>query len=444
MWPRLIFYATIVAILAANAFVILYGRTIPADPACVEGIKSEPGQFVPAAFTSDCVATLSADDTQEWWKTWRDKGKDPLTEAERRDLEKCQVFFTFFPEKDPTHHPADKSESACPNARLFQIKMRWLDWYGVNFFDAKFGSPPDGRADLTDANLASAVFHSGDATGIILENAVVRGATFIGTNLTGASFWGADMRGTILLRTTLTDANFDNANLDGVRYEPKLRSLPDIGRLVAAQNLQGLSYAKSPQALSELREALYRAGLNRQARQVTFAIERSRRFLDGNTGKMLDLVSSLTRLVAFEWTVGYGMSPFRPLLILLLLVPAFAPLYVAAIYGRNPANLWIRRPNNAINRVTLDRWIPVRQVVHGDADERFLHYLRIASWFSVTCAFRIGYRDINVGDWITRLQPREYLLSATGWCRTVAGIQSLLSVYLLALAVLCIIGRPFG
>jgi hypothetical protein len=42
-----------------------------------------------------------------------------------------------------------------------------------------------------------------------------------------------------------------------------------------------------------------------------------------------------------------------------------------------------------------------------------------------------------------RVQSREYVLRATGWVRTVAGIQSLLSVYLLALWVLTYFGRPF-
>jgi hypothetical protein len=41
------------------------------------------------------------------------------------------------------------------------------------------------------------------------------------------------------------------------------------------------------------------------------------------------------------------------------------------------------------------------------------------------------------------MQPREYTLRATGWVRTVSGIQSLLSVYLLALWVLTYFGRPF-
>jgi hypothetical protein len=58
-------------------------------------------------------------------------------------------------------------------------------------------------------------------------------------------------------------------------------------------------------------------------------------------------------------------------------------------------------------------------------------------------AFNLGWREFNVGNWITRLQYYEYTLRATGWVRSVAGFQSLLSVYLQALWVLSYFGRPF-
>jgi hypothetical protein len=64
--------------------------------------------------------------------------------------------------------------------------------------------------------------------------------------------------------------------------------------------------------------------------------------------------------------------------------------------------------------------------------------------FSILSAFHIGWRDLNVGTWLARLQTREYTLRATGRVRTFAGVQSLLSVYLLAMWVLTYFGRPFG
>ncbi len=63
--------------------------------------------------------------------------------------------------------------------------------------------------------------------------------------------------------------------------------------------------------------------------------------------------------------------------------------------------------------------------------------------FSVLSAFHLGWRELNVGNWIARIQAHEYTLRATGWVRAVAGVQSLLSVYLLALWALTYFGRPF-
>ena len=64
-------------------------------------------------------------------------------------------------------------------------------------------------------------------------------------------------------------------------------------------------------------------------------------------------------------------------------------------------------------------------------------------YMSILSAFQVGWRELNVGMWIARLQPREYTLRATGWVRFVSGLQSLISVYLVALWVLTYFGRPF-
>jgi hypothetical protein len=74
---------------------------------------------------------------------------------------------------------------------------------------------------------------------------------------------------------------------------------------------------------------------------------------------------------------------------------------------------------------------------------REYHMFRTSLYFSLLSAFNIGWRDVNVGIWIARLQPREYTLRASGWVRAVSGLQSLLSVYLLALWVVTYFGRPF-
>jgi hypothetical protein len=299
-------------------------------------------------------------------------------------------------------------------------------------------------AELSHANLMASVFEGGDFAHIVVTSGELGCATFNGTNLTGADFSGADIRKTAFVGANVHDAKFAGANLDGASYDPRPGALPDIGTFTSTQNLQGLTYQQSPQQLSELREALYKGGLSSQARQITFAIEHTRRLQDSQRSNLLDRALSWIQLIAFEWPVGYGMYPFRPLLVLLLLIPIFTPVYMLAIYGGERGRIWIRRSDGAINHMMPERWTPVWIAMETMVPWRWLNTARFALWFSINCAFRIGYRDVNVGDWITRLQPREYLLGATGWCRTISAVQSLLSVYLLALTVLCIIGRPFG
>jgi len=41
------------------------------------------------------------------------------------------------------------------------------------------------------------------------------------------------------------------------------------------------------------------------------------------------------------------------------------------------------------------------------------------------------------------MQPREYALRAKGWVRVVSGVQSLISVYHIAMWALTYFGRPF-
>ncbi len=84
----------------------------------------------------------------------------------------------------------------------------------------------------------------------------------------------------------------------------------------------------------------------------------------------------------------------------------------------------------------------------GDSNPQRVGFHRIRAlmygfYFSILSAFHIGWRDLNVGSWISRIQPLEYTLKATGWVRVVSGVQSLISIYLLALWVLSQFGRPF-
>jgi hypothetical protein len=73
----------------------------------------------------------------------------------------------------------------------------------------------------------------------------------------------------------------------------------------------------------------------------------------------------------------------------------------------------------------------------------FLSVVMLAAYFSLLSALRIGWSGLNFGTWITRMQVREYSLHGTKWVRFASGLQSLISVLLVALAILTYFGAPF-
>jgi hypothetical protein len=73
-----------------------------------------------------------------------------------------------------------------------------------------------------------------------------------------------------------------------------------------------------------------------------------------------------------------------------------------------------------------------------------LHLLKIAGYFSLINGFNLGFKEADIGRWIRLLPWREFEFRAVGWSRTFAGVQALLTLYLVAVWILCIFGHPFG
>jgi hypothetical protein len=230
-------------------------------------------------------------------------------------------------------------------------------------------------------------------------------------------------------------------------------------------------FSRSPAALIALREAFKKAGLRTQERQLTYAIEftRRRKAWDASwpipggadtrppLARFWGRLESGFKLVAFEWPSAYGLSYGRPLKILGGCIGVGALVYMVALFtARDRAGLWVTWPAELVYqeegakeaaRVTTTFFFPRLQ---AQAAGRWWGVLLrgvsvplIGLYFSLLSAFSLGWRELNVGTWIARVQPREYVLRATGWVRTVAGLQSLPSVYLLALWALTYFGRPF-
>jgi hypothetical protein len=141
---------------------------------------------------------------------------------------------------------------------------------------------------------------------------------------------------------------------------------------------------------------------------------------------------------------AYGLHPERALRLILLLGAALTLVYVRAMRSPTSQSGVVRVfPKDRLDGTAgdlADEEKPKKQLVHAKV---WRDALPVAAYFSLLSAVNIGFEQFTPGDWIRRLQRREYSLEAVGWVRVVAGVQALISVYLLAMWVLTQFGQPF-
>jgi uncharacterized protein YjbI with pentapeptide repeats len=288
-------------------------------------------------------------------------------------------------------------------------------------------------ANLTDTSFAAANFQDAKFNGSILLR-----ADFLSCNLIGASF----------LNTDLTEAVFASCAMRDILYEPKAGTIPNLYAL-RVSDLEGFRYAGSALGLVQLRNAFKQNGLRDEERVLTYIIEHAR---IREAWQQKRRIEASFRYLLFELPSAWGLHPERCLQVLGVGVFIFTVPYFLAICCRTRmkrAGIWAVRLKDPVQRADRGtRAVPVRLRL-GPTNKKsavgvaFLRTLGTAFYFSLLSAFHIGFREINVGSWISRMQPREYTLRATGWVRMVAGLQSLLSVYFVALWLLTYFGRPF-
>jgi len=330
------------------------------------------------------------------------------------------------------------------SANLEKADLGETDFTGAILYQAKLMDALLNEAILDDAKLQGA-----DLSKALMGGASCYGANFIRTNLREADMRLVNLTKADLSGADLTRVSLHKADLTGCKYEPKEGCAPDTSSVASAIGLSSLRYESSPIGLTELKEAFKKSGFREQEREVTYARNRCHREILQNSGKIAAVFEGLSTLVLFEYSSDYGLSPGRALRIIVYLWVVFAIFYMVAIVFPIGRSGILVVPSNAKNGRRLcfqsltDSTSVKKPTGIGRIITVWVRVLRIGFYFSLLSAFSIGWRELNVGNWITRLQRREYTLKPQEWVRTIAGLQSLISVYLLALWVLTYFGRPF-
>jgi len=194
--------------------------------------------------------------------------------------------------------------------------------------------------------------------------------------------------------------------------------------------LSEMVYSNSPHSLIELREAFSQAGLRKQEREVNYAIMHTER-------EKADFLDK-TFFLAIEIPCDYGMATWRPIKILFGSTAVFCILYFFALKKQNDrAGIWKTWPEDrAPKDKSRENMKDALLTVHRGWRVWF------ALYFSLLSTFNVGLNEINISNWIMRMQPEEYVLKATGWVRFVSGVQSLIGVCMITLWLLSFFGHP--
>ena len=345
----------------------------------------------------------------------------------------CALAIPAVGQQDSDWTWKDKDGVERTRAELNKILAEHEKYVASEFKESK-------KADLSGANLQRANLTLADLQGAILTLADLQGAILMHANLRGAALHSADLREAKLAAADLQGAILNFAKLQGADFS-FVQGLPDITGLAFAKGLSTIVF--DPFDIPRFvawKKALQEAGYTQASKELVAAIRRNNQPEPWET-------------ILFDWTCEFGANPSRPLVVLLWLWVAGTTAYVVGLARRSGSGLYLLATGEKIpagnrrNRVLRLRWEVPRRGAGWKFPFRFARYagraLGTAALFSLMSAFNIGFREVNLGRWIRLMQPREFDIKARGWLRVVSGLQSLTSVYLLALAILSHFGTPF-
>jgi len=374
---------------------------------------------------------------------------------------------------------------------LTGVNLTGADLSGLTLADARWSIVTLVRANLSGAFISQSAISTTQLQKAILSHATVLGSTLNNNSLKGAkldhtSFVGGTLQNSLLddvdfrsgglLGTDLTGTSFSGADLADTAYEPSRP--PELRGMANAHHLDELRFLTSPDAITALRQAFAVGGYSEQRNRLTYVLKRQEndlRWRRAHDAKCAEPTCRTERLLGrecdngacqgrwlnyfyyglnrifFDWTVRYGMAPQHALVLLFGQGVLFALVYVGFLHVSRRSGLILvkrrhpRKPESFKRVRYRMRAIPPR--AGWRQSWRLLvrewGVARVAMYFSLLNTFHSGFNEVDPGKWIRLLTKHDYNLEAERWLRTVAGVQTVLSLFLFAVWLLTQFGHPF-
>ena len=313
---------------------------------------------------------------------------------------------------------------------------------GANLEDSRFYDSLLTRVHLSEGRMSRIDLNRVKLNNADLRKAVATGSSILSVDMTSAfldqsdfsnsTFNKVNFSKTRIVKTNLSHAVIQRGIFNETIFEP---TGADTLLILDSSGLSTITF-EDPRPVVLLRKSMKEAGLWNEERALTSALRKFELRSASRTERFMQ------RWLFGGWLTDYGANPWRSIQFLIVLIVVGIPFYALSVWRagteKGSAGIWAVWPDGSINKEE-----PVRIGARFFFENYWLNLLWASFYFSLVSTFHIGWRDLNVGTWITRIQPREFSLRPIGWVRFVSGTQSLLSVYLLALWLLTYFGRPF-
>jgi len=438
---------------------------------------------------ADSVALVSTPQTSAWH--WRDRNGRVHNRAALDSV--LARHYQWLESEGKLGRRADLAGAYLYGANLVRARLKGANLRGAILSRARLDAADLSGADLGLSNLEQAVMYGANLPSAQLPRATVRsadlrsaflelanlsqadlrhanlcGATLANATLGGALLWGADLRDANLIFARLRGpvdppgeagivrqdpsvAQFFQARVDGMDFEPA--DVPDVRSMASVSGLGRITYNRNPDALIQLKNGFRDGGFRRQERDLAYVLmnEQTRRITESRERQSLSWLGSLgsyfnvgIRLIFLKAPIDYGRALTRPLYLIaaLWLVGSFL-YYLLAHRPASPTLFVVEKRGEKEVRTPVWVFISSKTGKWKSRLMRELKLLAYTSLFSLMTTFNCGFKELDFGRWIRNALPADLNLQATGAIRSVAGVQALASLYLLALWVLNYFGRPF-
>jgi len=345
------------------------------------------------------------------------------------------LSFLLFHKDDPIdqyfsgikYHPVDvkfmkRGQKGIHSAKLTVLDGRFerAEFRGMAFKDLTFDN-----ATVFYQMLQTCSFERVKFSFIHIDTSQYEGVLFSHCNFDRGEFNEVQMQYCRFYNDTISGTLLKNCQLNFCEFKHTMfepDSLPDVNYLATATGLDELYYKYKPGPLFNLKKAFENKGFNLASLKVNTAIRRSE-------NQENNLFSKTLNYIFLDLTYEYGSNLSRPFFIYLISIFVFGCCYWFFCGMDELSYILVNEMPLGPGKYYKMSFVPDNNF---NLKNEWL-FFKTAMLYSFTRSLRLGFGLFDFSKWIQMLQIKEKNFSETHYLKVLAGMQSLISIYLIFL-----------